>query len=243
MLPRPSRAKLTFGLARTSGAVAAMSAIPRPAQLLLPVTRRAVACRIRLIGLRNTQIANDLVLFHGIDDDLRGLVSAICVEEDRFIDRAIALHCEFVIHREGQIVLVPSRVRSPEFNSNAADLLRLALAIDSEFDVIAFPKPAEFIDFSVILGDQSAQFAPRHVQVLLGALEIRLGRIKVRPDSRNLAAHRRHIRGIGLVGEFGGHVFIHRSQLVGLIQARLLGIRAGFLQLALRNAQPLGDGV
>ena len=84
----------------------------------------------------------------------------------------------------------------------------------------------------MVLGDQSAEFAARHLEVVVRRFQIAL-------DAVDVAAQRRHIVRIGL----GGQLALHVIELLRIVGTDLLGLLPGAGQLALRQFQVIGDRV
>ena len=126
-------------------------------------------CCLWLIYFWNAQIAGDFILVDGVDDDFhRCATAALRVQEDGLIDVAALLVGALVVGYDGDVELVLFGVGVAQSDCYVADFLVFVPAVNGELSVIAFAELAEFVNFIVILGDESAEFAARHLQIVLG---------------------------------------------------------------------------
>src|SRR5205807_5368258 len=119
-----------------------------------------------------------------------------------------------------------------KFHGDVSDLLWLVLTLDGELNIVTLTHAPEHIDFLMVTSDQSAQFAPCHLQIVLRALEVRL-------DVIDAAIHGVEIIRVGLGGELILYICIDLRQLLRVLFLNLNLFIARFLQIALGYAQSL----
>ena len=166
----------------------------------------SVRRRLR-IGLGHADVAADGVLANLVDHEFFRNFGSAEVEEDRLVHGAILLFQAAVFGGHGNAKLPALLINALEFDGQVADLLWLVLAGDREFDVVAFAKASQLIDFIVVARDQSAHFAARHFQVFAGG-------VKVGANADDLGVHVLHIIRGSFRRQLGMNAGVERRQLL-----------------------------
>ena len=107
--------------------------------------------------------------------------------------------------------------------------------IEREFVVVALTHLAKHVDVVVIAGDQRAELAARHAQVLRQGINVLLGGTQVGFGAGKILAQRADLFLIRLLGDF-------LLQLFGLLRSLLLELRhqsLGVVELPSRRAHAL----
>src|SRR5215469_4575488 len=135
-----------------------------PATLLIfCLATRSRSSTLRLsVGLGYADIAADLVFANFIDHQLLREVRTGCVEENWLVKRTIRLDIALVFDGHKHAILVALLVHTLEFQGNVSALLRFVLAVNGEFEVIAFTQAPKLVDFIVIACDKRAHFTTGH---------------------------------------------------------------------------------
>src|SRR5208282_977463 len=186
------------------------------------------------VCLGDAQIAADLVLANLVDDEFLRLMSAAQVEEERLIDGAILVLGGLVLDGQDEVGAVLLLVGALEFDGDNTDLLGLILAGDGEFDVVALALAAEHVDLVMVTGNQGAQFAASHVEVINGLAQIGA-------DLSNLGVDGLDVVGGRLGGEFLMDGSVKSGDLGSRIGIELFCFTARLLQLPLRDLQLIRD--
>ena len=101
------------------------------------------------------------------------------VEEDRLIGGAVLLQDVHVVGIEHQAVLVVLDVRGLEREAQARDLLELVVG-ERELEVIPLAELAKLFDLVMVAGNERAEFAASHAEVVARGFERLLGAVNVR---------------------------------------------------------------
>ena len=86
-------------------------------------------------------------------------------------------------------------------------MLRAALAAHGEFEIVALAHAAELVDFIMVPGDERAHLTARHLQAVVGCVE-------VGPNARDVAAQLGHIFRVGFARQLLIHIIAERSKLL-----------------------------
>ena len=100
--------------------------------------------------------------------------------------------------------MVLLEVGIPQLDLNGANLRRASLALDGELEVIALSHMAELVDFIVIARDEGAHLAARHLNAVLGGIQVGL-------YAGDIAIQLVHVVRVGLGGQFS----LHRGLEIG----------------------------
>src|SRR6266852_2762008 len=150
---------------------------------LLPGGCRAGRGRSR--GLRCAQIARGGSLGDLVNHQFQSRAVSASVEEDRLIHGAILLLEAVVVCQDVDGVTVLFGVSVLQLDADGANLCRTALALHGELEVIALAHAAELIDFIMVPRDERAHLAARHLDTVLGSVQITLyaGDVAIQPGN------------------------------------------------------------
>src|SRR6266852_4417803 len=158
---------------------------------LLPGRRSARRGRSR--RLRCAQVARGGRLGDLVDHQLQSCACPAGVEEDWFVHRAILLLEAVVICQDVDRITVLLGVGVLQFDLDCADLRGTALALHGELEVIALAHAAELIDFIMVPRDERAHLAARHLNAVLGGVQVALHADEIALSEIELVSDNLHV--------------------------------------------------
>jgi hypothetical protein len=140
--------------------------------------RRGCRCSIiRIFG--NADVASDRVFSNCINHELVSLMLPLWIKDNRLIRYTIPVFCASVINDEDHAELVLFGIGRTKFDCNVADPLRFITTLNGELHIIALAHATQRVDLVMVAGNERTQFAPRHLQIILGTVEVSFDRVNV----------------------------------------------------------------
>src|ERR1700692_4850348 len=136
-------------------------------------TSLVARCRLSASGFGDADVAGYFILGNGVHNQLQGAAIGALVEEDRLVHRKILLFDARIIHNQGYVIAFLVGIGAAQLDHKASDLLRFVLAVDGELNVFALTEAAKLFHIFMVARNEGSQFAARHFQIGLCAIEVR----------------------------------------------------------------------